>query len=108
ATLFAGEPTWDDYTITLKARKISGKEGFLISFHSTDPRQHNWWNVGGWGNTVTGFEAADLSDARVNQTIETGKWYDVKIELKGPAVRCSLDGKVVQDEVSATPKLFCV
>ena len=29
--------------------------------------------------------------------IETGRWYDIKIELQGPRIRCWLDGKLVHD-----------
>ena len=29
-----GDPTWTDFTYTLKARKLSGDEGFLILFHA--------------------------------------------------------------------------
>lgn len=31
----AGDKTWTEYTVDLKARKISGREGFLILFHIT-------------------------------------------------------------------------
>jgi alpha-L-arabinofuranosidase len=29
--------------------------------------------------------------------IETGRWYDIKVEVKGMSVKCSLDGKVIHD-----------
>ena len=35
--------------------------------------------------------------------IETGRWYDIRIELKGPRIRCYLDGKLIHDV--AYPKL---
>ncbi len=34
---FTGDPSWTDYTLSLKARKIEGSEGFLVSFASQDP-----------------------------------------------------------------------
>ena len=30
-------------------------------------------------------------------SIETGRWYDIRIELKGSAVKCYLDGKLIHD-----------
>jgi alpha-L-arabinofuranosidase len=34
--------------------------------------------------------------AQIPGRIETGRWHDVKIELKGAKVTCSFDGQVVQ------------
>ncbi len=40
-------------------------------------------------------------------TIETGRWYDIKIELSGARVRCYLDGKLIHDEtMPQTSRLF--
>ena len=47
----AGDPSWTDYTLTLKARKLGGNEGFLIIFNVQDENELMWWNLGGWGNT---------------------------------------------------------
>ena len=33
ACAIVGDPTWTDFTYTLKARKLSGDEGFLVLFH---------------------------------------------------------------------------
>ena len=41
---------WTDYTLTLKARKLGGAEGFLIMFRVHDTGAKSWWNIGGWGN----------------------------------------------------------
>ena len=32
----AGDKSWTDYTLELKARKLAGHEGFLILFHIND------------------------------------------------------------------------
>ena len=34
---------------------------------------------------------------RVPGKIETGRWYDIKIELQGSRIRCWLDGQLVHD-----------
>ena len=54
-----GDPDWTDFTYTLKARKLSGAEGFLILFHAKDDNNWIWWNVGGWGNTRTAIQRAE-------------------------------------------------
>ena len=90
----AGDKSWTDYTLTLKARKLSGSEGFLILFHIQNDDDRTWWNLGGWNNTRHGIEwGGTIADAP--GFIETGKWYDIKVEVKGQAVSCFLDGKLI-------------
>jgi hypothetical protein len=91
-----GDPSWGDYTLTLKARKLSGKEGFLIIFGSPGDETKSWWNLGGWDNTQHGLEVPDGASAPVAGKIETGRWYDIKVEVQGPTVKAYLDGKLVQ------------
>lgn len=96
ATAMVGQKNWNDYTLTLKARKLSGREGFLISFASSGHGK-SWWNLGGWGNRQHGLEIPGISPERVEGNIETGRWYDVRIEVSAARIRCLLDGKVVHD-----------
>ena len=91
----AGDPKWTDYTFTLKARKISGNEGFLILFNNQNSEEKYWWNIGGWANSRHNLEGGGLPESEVPGRIETGRWYDIKVEIKGAKVTCSLDGKVV-------------
>jgi alpha-L-arabinofuranosidase len=87
----------ENYSVSLKARKISGREGFIIPVGLADGRRVQW-NVGGWGNRQ---HAVQVGDAPVGDftpgTIETGRWYDLKIEIQGRTVRGYLDGKLVQE-----------
>jgi alpha-L-arabinofuranosidase len=92
----AGSRDWTDYTLTLKARKISGAEGFLICFHINGDDERTWWNVGGWGNTQTGIEAGGTLDAKPSR-IETNRWYDLKLVVSGRHVQCRLDGELIHD-----------
>lgn len=91
----AGNPGWHDYTLTLKARKISGAEGFLITFGSPKGTEKSWWNLGGWGNRQHGIEAPGIETQQVPGSIATGRWYDIKIELNAGTVKCYLDGKLI-------------
>jgi alpha-L-arabinofuranosidase len=94
---YAGRKDWKDYTITLKARKLGGAEGFLVIFAAPDKRGKSWWNIGGWGNSAHSLEIRDVEHERVPGRIETGRWYDLKVELEGQAIRCYLDGKLVHE-----------
>ena len=92
----AGKREWMDYTLTLKARKISGAEGFLILFRINNDDERTWWNIGGWGNTQDGIEAGETLDPKPSN-IETGRWYDLKVVVSGRNVKCWLDGEVIHD-----------
>jgi alpha-L-arabinofuranosidase len=40
----------------------------------------------------------------VPSSIETGCWYDIRIELQCKSIKCYLDGKFVHDEKYSVPK----
>jgi alpha-L-arabinofuranosidase len=104
----AGDKSWTDYTLELKARKISGREGFLILFHIKDDEDRTWWNIAGWNNTQHGVELGETLDGK-RGSVETGRWYDIKVEVTGPSVKCSLDGRVIHDlrnSLATTRSLF--
>lgn len=97
-----GDPAWRDYTYSLKARKLGGAEGFLIMFQVRDQNNWVWWNIGGWGNSQHALEQCvdggkALLGREVRGSVETGRWYDIRIETQGPRIRCYLDGKLVHD-----------
>jgi alpha-L-arabinofuranosidase len=101
-----GDKSWADYTYTLKARKLGGNEGFLILFRVNNDDDKCWWNLGGWGNTAHGIEMNEIV-TQVPGSIETGRWYDIRIEVKGPVIKCYLDGKLIHDiEHTALPSLY--
>jgi alpha-L-arabinofuranosidase len=92
----AGDRSWTDYTLELKARKISGREGFLILFHNADEEDRTWWNLGGWVNSRHGIEMGETLDPKPGR-IESGRWYDIKVEARGLGVKCWLDGKLIHE-----------
>ena len=94
---FIGDPSWSDYTVTLKARKISGAEGFLVSFANKDADTVTWWNIAGWNNTQHGLEIPGASAPFVQGKVDAWRWYDIKIELNGATVKCYLDDKLIQE-----------
>jgi alpha-L-arabinofuranosidase len=104
----AGDTSWTDYTMSLKARKIEGGEGFLVLIHYQDRNNMVWWNVGGWNNTASGLEqTSDGNKATIGQTtptsIEANKWYDIRIEVAGRDIKCYLDDKLITEATEAPP-----
>jgi len=99
-SIFMGDTLWTDYIITLKACKISGDNGFQIYFRNKEIRSRNRWDIGGSGNTTCSLDYGLLSDAK-NVSIETGRWYDIKLEIIGNTIKGYLDGQLVQ-EISDT------
>jgi len=94
---FAGDKSWSNYTYSLKARKLGGAEGFLIPFLVKDEEAKAWWNIGGWGNTRHAIELDGVAGGDVAGSIETGRWYEIRIEVKGANIRCFLDDKLIHD-----------
>ncbi|WP_146403205.1 family 43 glycosylhydrolase [Planctomycetes bacterium CA13] len=90
------------YTLTLRAMKPSGTEGFLIGFGTTDADEHFWWNIGGWQNTMHALQrfrdgGSSIVGPTVRGAIESNRWYDIKIELTEERIRCYLDSELIHD-----------
>jgi len=96
----AGSSAWQNYTLTLQARKLGGDEGFLVMFNVADTDDWFWWNLGGWGNTAHAVESsiagAKATGPRVAGSVNTGQWYDIKIAIHGGKVDCYLDDVLTQ------------
>ena len=93
----AGDPSWHDYDLRVKAVKKSGKEGFLVAFGVKDTGNFYWWNIGGWNNTQTAVEqAVDGGKSTLISkagSVETGRAYDIDIKVRGRQVTLYLDGQ---------------
>ena len=93
--------TEEDFDLTVRARKDNGAEGFLIIFNYANNQNYAWWNIGGWGNTQHGIEVCNNGTkqtiASAKGSIETGKWYDIRIEVRGVRVRCFIDGQLIHE-----------
>ena len=94
-----GEITADGYIYKVRARKDAGNEGFMLIFNYVDEKNYCWLNLGGWNNTQHGIEqivdGAKGQVATASGTIETGRWYDIELKVKGDSVIASLDGKQI-------------
>lgn len=105
---FAGSPDWKNYTLELKARKVSGAEGFLITVGRQGRGDYVWWNLGGWGNTQHGVEVSTGGGQSIltqkSGRIESGRWYDLKLEYTEDRMRGYIDGQLALDQELVAPK----
>ena len=97
---YFGDDTWSDYTYTLEATKTDGDEGFLIHFGVKDTGNNYFWNLGGWGNTRSVVQKiengikTEILATNTDFTVETGKTYEIKLEVSGTLVRGFIDGEM--------------
>lgn len=110
--LLIGDPTWKNYILSLKARKLGGSEGFIVIFRNSEGGSFLEWNVGGWGNKQHGIQghlASHSTDTNIITqapgSIEPERWYDVRIELNGANAKCYLDNKLIHDIEIPAPDL---
>ena len=105
----------NDYTVQLKARKTGGMEGFFI-FYSLDESGRNGYgvNIGGWNNQTTavqpmrGGRLTDVVSPRIRQSIDSDKWYDIKLVVKPLSATLYIGGKETTVAKPAEPtRHFC-
>jgi alpha-L-arabinofuranosidase len=106
----AGAADWSNYTVELTARKTAGAEGFLVMFGVAGSGDYYWWNLGGWGNTTSAVEVArgGGKSTLVNHDtiIETGRSYDLRLEIDGRRITGWVDGAQafsIVDEMTIEP-----
>ena len=91
------------YTIQCTARKDNGPEGFIIVFNYVDAQHYCQLNYGCKGNMKHAIEKISGGKRKLLATrpgsIETGKWYDVKLTVAGDTLKAWLDSELMFDEV---------
>ena len=97
-----GNTNWANYTISVRARKVSGNEGFLILFNWLDNNNWTWFNVGGWNNTQTAVEqmvngTKSIVGQGIPGSVQTGTWYDLRIVLTGSRIQCYVNNALTLD-----------
>ena len=98
-----GDTAWQNYTITVRARKLFGSEGFIIPFLVEDAQNYYHLNLGGWNNTYSAIERAVNGGKSLAGTsdfvVEDNRWYDIRIEVTPNAMRCYVDGEMIISSV---------
>ncbi|WP_241826833.1 alpha-L-arabinofuranosidase C-terminal domain-containing protein [Streptomyces graminilatus] len=103
------------YVFAVRARKTAGTEGFVLGFGGTSAADRYEWSVGGWKNRSTRLQRVDegtrhdITDP-VPNPVETGRWYDLRVEVDGLRFRCFRDGELVHDfeDVRREPEVLAV
>lgn len=105
---YFGCDDWSNYTYTVEATKLDGEEGFIIPFAVKDSQNCWFWNIGGWGNTVSCLQQIEngaktkILDTEKPCVIETGKTYNLKVVVSGTEVKCYIDDVLYIDYDTAS------
>ncbi len=97
-----GNPDWTEYTIELDARIDVANEGWLVYVGIADDQNYIMWNVGGWANSKTCFQAtsggikgnASGTDSTPSN-YKLGTWYHLKLVVGPNYVLGYVDGELV-------------
>lgn len=102
--VYVGDTGWTDYTLTVKAEILGGAEGFLIPICVENSQNSIFWNLGGWGNTVSclqtvsgGIKSGQVSGTVRSVKLQQNRVYELKVEVTGNRIRCYLDGILYVD-----------
>jgi len=97
---------WGNYTVSLKAKKTGGKEGFQIGVALDDSENYYRVNIGGWNpmsakvQKITDGVSSIVSNVAEqsyssNVNIENDKWYDIRVEVTDYEIKGYLDDVLV-------------
>lgn len=99
--LLFGTEDMENYTFTLKAKKHSGAEGFLIPVMWENEYTYFTCNIGGWSNTYSAIQQTvdgvtnEYSVQNTTTYIETDREYEIKVTVEPHKLTVYLDGEVV-------------
>lgn len=100
--------------ITVKARRVAGREGFLIFFNAANRERFLFGNYGANGNTFSAIQEHGVPDDTAFRggrstpgAIENGRWYDLSLVISDDQVEMSLDGKKISEaRMEKLPSFF--
>ena len=95
-----GDPKWSRYNFSVKAKATEGIGCFKVYFNFADLDNYRVYTLGAWKNTshdvTSRFNASwDGANPKGDRgKIEENRWYDVRLEVRGPTCRCMLNGEL--------------
>lgn len=108
--IYVGDPGWTNYTLTVDGEILSGEEGFLIPVCVTNTNNNIFWNIGGWGNTVSclqvisaGSKSGQVSGTAKSLKLNKNQVYQLKIVVDGTNIKCYIDDILYIDYTQETP-----
>jgi alpha-L-arabinofuranosidase len=106
-TLELGETKWENYTLSLKAKKISGNKGFNIKFGKCDDKNQLNWEIGGWANADSNLcSSVDGRTSVLTQqtfSLQTGIEHEFTLEVSGRQIRTWIDNVLFNDTEDKLP-----
>lgn len=101
------ESNWENYTLSLKAKRNKGHKGFFIYFGEKDDKNRFRWEIGGWQNQDSAvFSFINGRNSCLTQslfTIETDKEYSFDIKVEGRRIYTYIDGNLINDAEDKLP-----
>lgn len=101
---YFGDADMSNYTLEVEATKTSGDEGFLIAFAVEGSNNNYFWNIGGWGNTVSclqqvteGTKSGQVTGTVKNVAISANKTYKLKVVVSDMNIKCYIDDVLYVD-----------
>lgn len=108
--IYIGDTSWTNYTMTVDAQILSGAEGFLIPVCVRGTDNNIFWNLGGWGNTVSclqivenGAKSDQISGTVKNITLQHNQIYKLRIVVQGDNIKCYIDDKLYINYTQENP-----
>jgi alpha-L-arabinofuranosidase len=107
--------SFNTYTLTLKARKLGGTNAFIVPFAVKNDSTYLRAHIGSWVNSHSVFESVSHGDdvagltnqLRLEAPIQTGRWYNIRLEVGPDTVTCYLDGKLLMT-YTPPPTFFAI
>ncbi len=105
--IVAGSSDWNNYTLELTAKKMSGSEGMMIYFGFLDGDNSYDLNLGGWKNTLHAIQKNDNGStsllASQAGSIKAGQSYKIKVVVSGTNIKAYLDDQLLFDVTDSSP-----
>ncbi len=90
-----------NYSLRVKARSLSGQEGFCIYAFMDERENGLLFNIGGWGNTRTAVQDVHRGNngesrgTSADLKVEQNRWYDIRIDVAPQQAKLYVDGEEV-------------
>jgi TolB protein len=98
--LLFGRDEWADYRLRIKARITDGDGGLLVFFRYRDEGKRLWWSLSSQKGVPSGIgqdrwdHGVIIPQTAVFQSIETRRWYEIFLLVRGRQVKGYLDGNL--------------
>lgn len=102
-----GNPEWGNYTVSVKGKVVSGKEGLMLYFAVKDEKNYYYFNIGGWGNTVMCVQqcvdgTTSVITDQIPVTINYDQWYTISVTVGASVITGYLDDQQIF-QIGGTP-----